>query len=196
VRRSRHGQRFVANCRGKLRKPHCDQNVFRSPQNADSCSATRCMTRSSGPRRHLPKFANGHCGYSDVSCACLIVLMMPRWLHEVRMTRPLPLTKKLVPISCSKSSGMKAPVFFAGDILSGKHPKPLMMPTFSLVGCSGFSELTCAILPVTCRSAPRSLRRPRRAIRVAILATVDENYRYRTAWAHSIIGTDKGRNPC
>src|SRR5215831_1311486 len=77
----------------------------------------------------------------ETTCACLIVLMMPRWLHEVRMTRPLPLTKKLVPISCSKSSGMKVPVFFAGDILSGKHPKPLTMPTFSLVGCSGFSEL-------------------------------------------------------
>lgn len=29
---------------------------------------------------------------------------------------------------------MKAPVFFAGGILSGKHPNPPKMPTFSLVG--------------------------------------------------------------
>src|SRR6516164_8932705 len=35
----------------------------------------------------------------DAACACLIVLMTPRWLHEVRMTRPLPFSMKLVPIS-------------------------------------------------------------------------------------------------
>src|ERR1700730_4618112 len=72
----------------------------------------------------------------------------PRWLHEERTTSPLPLSTKLVAISCSKSSGMNSPVFFASGIFSGKQPKPLTMPTFSLVGCSGFSELTCAILPV------------------------------------------------
>lgn len=31
---------------------------------------------------------------------------------------------------------------------SGKHPKPLTIPTFSLLGRSGFSKPLCAILPV------------------------------------------------
>ena len=81
-------------------------------------------------------------------CACLIVFSTPRWLHDVRITSPFPLTTKFVAISCSKSSGMKSPVFFAATTLSGKQPNPPVTPTFSLVGKSGFSELTCAIFPV------------------------------------------------
>src|SRR6516225_5071061 len=55
---------------------------------------------------------------------------------------------KFVPISCSKSSGMKLPVFFAAVRFSGKHPKPLTIPTFSRLDRSGFSKPVCAILPV------------------------------------------------
>src|SRR5258706_8146622 len=77
-------------------------------------------------RDHLPKVvvvqrrnemeAADHRVY-DAAWACLIVLMIPRWLHEVTTTNPLPLSMKLVPISCSKSSGTKVPVFFAGVTL-------------------------------------------------------------------------------
>jgi hypothetical protein len=55
------------------------------------------------------------------------------------------LTTKFVPISCS---GTKLPVFFAAEILSGKHPKPLTIPTFSRLGTSGFSKPLSAIFPV------------------------------------------------
>src|SRR5262249_28444270 len=47
-----------------------------------------------------------------------------------------------------KIIGNKLSVFFAADTFSGKHPKPLMIPTFSRLGRSGFSKPVCAILPV------------------------------------------------
>src|SRR5262249_41483567 len=76
----------------------------------------------------------------EAACACLIVLMTSRWLQDVSTTSPLPLTTKFVPISCSKSSGMKLPVFFADETFSGKHPKPLTTPIFSRLGRSGVSR--------------------------------------------------------
>src|ERR1700730_2887347 len=71
----------------------------------------------SGGRRWKPPITACTFCTPDATCACLIVLMIPRWLHDVSTTSPLSLSRKLVPISCSKSSGTNVPVFFAAVIL-------------------------------------------------------------------------------
>src|SRR5215813_2036296 len=52
-------------------------------------------------RRNEMEAADHRVYLLHAGCGLGLVLMIPRWLHEVTTTNPLPLSMKLVPISCS-----------------------------------------------------------------------------------------------